>query len=386
MSNISEILSSRYNLSGYDPVSAAVVLSSYPFNDSLIYIGEPDIMLSHLQDLHQLCSDMIPLSSNFSSTSSPSMPPAVKLDVKQYSMPSNVYNQSSIPAYPIIPPEISSNCCVFNKCQSCNKSSSKNPLILLHGHSFDQGSGAYRSVEIFDDFDDRLVREGIYYPTGMLIYGANSTYDALGKFDVPIVSKPTYYIETYNDLLGLTVSESKTSNIDTYVLRLKESIDYTLYLTGKDKVDIVTHSMGGLVVRRYMQVFGTDHIGKVILIASPNAGISSTTYNLCKIFGASNECDDMNAEGLFIKKLNDLSNQPDMDKVYLVIGKGCSTSGLDGDGVVTVNSSIMKSVSKSHILYVEGNCTSTSYLHTTLLNIYQYPQVYDFVKEKLADG
>ena len=400
MKNVSDMLSSKYNISGYDPIVAAAILSGYDFNYSIVSMGGKDPMIGHIRDIIHICSISGISSGNINSSSSAvnsssnsssgpsnssdlSFPQAIKITVKRYVMPASSYNTSMIPAYPIIPPEVSDTCCIYDRCQSCNKSTSRNPLILLHGHSFDVGSDAYRSVEIFDAFEDKLARDGLYYPTGMLIYNSNSTRGILGKFDVPIVSKPTYYIETYNDLLGLTVSESKTSNIDTYVLRLKESIDYTRYITGKDKVDIVTHSMGGLVVRRYMQVFGTDSLGTVILIASPNGGISSTTFNLCKIFGSSNECDDMNSDGLFIKKLNDLSDQPNMDHVYLVIGKGCSTSGVDGDGVITAESSLMNSVSKSHILYVDGNCTGTNYLHNNMLNIYDYPQVYDFVKSKL---
>jgi pimeloyl-ACP methyl ester carboxylesterase len=378
--NVSALLISKYNLTGYDSSSAAAILSSYNFNNSLMSTSGTDYMIKHIQAIYALCGSA---GNNAAGNSTSSIPSAVKITVKQYSLPEGIYNASEIPIYPITPPEVSNNCCIYGKCQSCSKISSRNPLIMLHGHSFNQANNAYHSIEIFNMFEDAFVQDGLYYPTGMLVYGANSTRGILGRYEIPIVSKPTYYIETYNDLLGLTVSESKTSNIDTYVLRLKESIDYTLAITGKDKVDIVAHSMGGLVVRRYMQVFGTDSLGTVILISTPNDGISSATYNLCKLFGASNECEDMKSDGLFIKKLNDLSNQPDMSKTYLVVGKGCSTDGVDGDGVVTLNNSVIKMISSSHILYVDGNCSGTSLLHNNVMNVYDYPKVYTFVKSKL---
>jgi hypothetical protein len=58
--------------------------------------------------------------------------------------------------------------------------------------------------------------------------------------------------------------------------------------------------------------------------------------------------------------------------------------GLDGDGVVNVNSSVMTNVPEDHILYVKGKCSGTTFLHNELLNVDEYPEVYDFVKEKLG--
>jgi len=390
INNVLTLLASEYNISASD-ASSRILGHTFNMSDaSLIYYNTNDAMLSDIRSMRESCGSVN--SSNSSSTSTINTSSASHLSqlktitVQYYSMPQD--SNSFIPSYPINPPETKPRCCVYDKCQSCDNNSSKslsskNPLILLHGHSFNKANNAYESIEIFNRFEDALTNEEIYYPTGMLVYEENSTQGILGRYMVPIVSRPTYYIETYYDLLGLTVSESKTSNIDTYVLRLKESIDYTRYLSGKDKVDIVAHSMGGLVVRRYMQVFGTDHLGTVILIASPNDGISDQTYNLCKIFGASNECDDMRSDGLFIKKLNDLSNQPDMSNVYLVVGKGCNTDGKDGDGVVTLNNSVITFLPVNHILYVNGKCSGTTLLHNEMLNINEYPQVYNFVKSKL---
>ena len=42
--------------------------------------------------------------------------------------------------------------------------------------------------------------------------------------------------------------------------------------TGAKKVDIVAHSMGGLVARYYIQKSGTGDVGKLIMIGTPNHG------------------------------------------------------------------------------------------------------------------
>jgi len=377
----------KYNISNPE-----ILINLYPFNSSvssalnssLFKFNSTNLLLLDIEQIKEQCY-------NTSNSQDISTIPSINtITAEYYSIPVfNASNLSNIDSYnsdilsvPSLPP-IVPQCCMYGKCQSCDKKPSKNPLILLHGHSFNKNTYAYQSIEIFNGFEAALSYDKLYFQTGS-VKVANSTYNALGHYYIPVVVKPTYYLETYNDLLGLTVSESKTGNIDTYALRLKELIDYTKYVTGSDKVDIVAHSMGGLVVRRYMQVFGTQSIGTVILVATPNQGITGSTYTLCKILGSSNECEDMKSDGLFIKKLNDLSDQPDIKNMYLVVGRGCDTDGVQGDGVVNVNNALIPNLPKSHILYVNGTCSGTNLLHNNLLNVDEYPQVYKFVKETLG--
>jgi predicted alpha/beta hydrolase family esterase len=290
-------------------------------------------------------------------------------------------------------PSIIEKCCIYNICQPCTAGkisgtaiSYRRPLVLLHGHSVNKEVDAYRSIEIFDGLEYALVDEEVYFLTGMIISGREGTKGILGDFAVPAVSKPTYYLETYTDLFGLNIMQSKEDDIDTYALRLKDSIEKTLYLTGSDKVDIVAHSMGGLVVRRYMQIFGTERVGKVILVGTPNNGINDLTFGLCKIFGATAECEDMRSSSLFMSKLNDPANQPDVSNMYLVIGRGCDTVGMDGDGVVTVASSLIKNFPEDQVLYIDRGdkgCSITNVFHQDLIRMNKYPEVYEFIKEKL---
>ena len=54
---------------------------------------------------------------------------------------------------------------------------------------------------------------------------------------------------------------------------LGEKIGRILYQTGSDKVDIVAHSLGGLIVKKYVMDAPTmHHIGKTIFIGVPNTG------------------------------------------------------------------------------------------------------------------
>jgi len=369
LSKIKDSLDKDYNIS--NPVTELAKYNS-SLEDVDFVIDPKDMLLSELKSVMRNCD----------SGSDIKLPQLSTITAKRRTIPT--FEEPSVVTPKI--PKSTPRCCIYDMCQSCDIHNPHNPLVLLHGHSFNQYVDAYRAIEIFDGIEYSLSGENLYFLTGILVSGGNGTPGILGKYAVPVINKPTYYLETYNDVLGLNVEQSKTDNIDTYALRLKESIDYTLYMTGNDKVDVVAHSMGGLVVRRYMQIFGTEHIGTVIIVGTPNNGINDRTYNLCKLFGASAECEDMRAGSLFMNKLNDPSNQPDFTNMYLVIGRGCDTEEVDGDGVVTADSVKIEGFPEDHILYIdrgEEGCSVTNVFHQDLIRMNKYPEVYDFIKEKL---
>jgi len=72
----------------------------------------------------------------------------------------------------------------------------------------------------------------------------------------------------------------RESNGDTAFSYLKQKIDEVKAITGKDKVDIVTHSMGGLVARSYIQSNNFENdVEKIVLLGTPNHG-SSDMYSV----------------------------------------------------------------------------------------------------------
>lgn len=247
-------------------------------------------------------------------------------------------------------------CCFFGVCRQCG-SDKKNPIVLLHGHSFNQKNSAYQSTDIFNQLETRLVSEG-YVSLG--IWKPYS--EKKNAIRENVIFKPTYYITTYSDALGTSTIQSKDESIEEYAKRLKDAIDNIKLITGSDKVDIVAHSMGGLVTRKYIQEYGPYDIDKLILIGTPNNGITDRIYSVCKIFGNEKECDEMHQGSEFMKSLNQSIPMP---KKYLIIGKGCDMQGKDGDGIVTVENS---KLGNYKTYYIEGNCTGTSFLHNSMLN------------------
>ncbi len=79
---------------------------------------------------------------------------------------------------------------------------------------------------------------------------------------------------------------------------LKDTIMAVKQQTGADKIDIIAHSLGGLVVKRYLQLFGTTSIDQFIDIATPHLGAPKAFKIL--MYG-----DNLNFEILKIFNLNE---------------------------------------------------------------------------------
>ncbi|HLC62337.1 MAG TPA: alpha/beta fold hydrolase [Candidatus Nanoarchaeia archaeon] len=278
-------------------------------------------------------------------------------------------------------------CCVFNDCKpccndvSCRSDPKTFPVIFVHGHAFSKDNSPEYSLDAFNKMQSKLEEDG-YLNAGIVsLYSKNEPlqsgiWSLSGK---PITVKVSYYYDAFRKNDKYIVVPTKSENIDTYALRLKELVDIVKDRTGKPKVNIIAHSMGGLVVRRYMQIFSPDDVNKFIMIATPNKGVSSKTASYCGYVGENRECQDMLQDSLFINKLNDPSSQPAGVKMYNIIGTGCSTDSSDGDGIVTAENA--KS-DNAKIDYVNGTCSGLfgGTLHTDILNIDLYSQTYRIVK------
>ena len=66
----------------------------------------------------------------------------------------------------------------------------------------------------------------------------------------------------------------------SHAARLHDYIEQITQLHGGAKVDVTAHSMGGLVLRQYLQTYGTAKINKVVTIGTPVWGSPKTVYRM----------------------------------------------------------------------------------------------------------
>ena len=287
-------------------------------------------------------------------------------------------NFTPVVAETFVLPDNPRECCVFGKCESCcepGECLENQPLIFVHGHAISKGNQPEQSHRSFSLLQNMFEEEG-YVNAGKL--GADDIPSGVwGEMPTPITIRVSYYYLSYYDLGQYKLVTRKSDSIETYAIRLKELIDEVLLRTGKDKADIVAHSMGGLVVREYIDLFGDDKLDTVILIGTPNYGVEGRIGNFCSIVGSSRECSEMRAGSIFLKKLNIDSNT--FENGYTITATGCDMDGEDGDGIVLARNVPLPFTEN---LFMKGECTDAlnSNLHQQMLNPNIYPEIYDLIR------
>jgi hypothetical protein len=269
-------------------------------------------------------------------------------------------------------------CCVYNNCRVCGKVEGAYPILFVHGHDFNQGISAEYSLSTFQNLQNKLDSDGFLNAGQLTLYDSDLNVSGiLGLAGVPITVRSTYYYDVIKESRSIYLPvQVKSESIDVYSIKLKTLVDKLKYETGQDKVIIVTHSMGGLVARRYIQLFGNSSVDKLIMVSAPNNGVSGSIASLCSVFGASAECNDLSTGSLFLNKLN---NDPSpYVNTYNIIGTGCQMDGGIGDGIV-----LDSTFASSKEYYINGSCSGIDLLHVSIVNSEELHQI---IKSILMDN
>lgn len=271
----------------------------------------------------------------------------------------------------------SGDCCVYGVCLSCSEYDDY-PILLVHGHALTSVTSPEAALHSFSKIQKRLENEG-YVNVGEL---NDYPIKSWKEVDGPISVRASYYFVTYAELGQYQFYSKKYESIESYAIRLKEIVEEIKYKTGKDKVVIVAHSMGGLVTRQYLALFGEDSVDKAVLIGTPNNGVIGASQRLCSLTGANKECEEMAQDSVFLKRLNQYI--PTKTSMYVIAGRGCSMNGLEADGVVTLDSVLLPYANNT---IVNGTCTDAlnSEMHKALIDPDKYPEVYERLVEILNE-
>ncbi|MCB9359418.1 alpha/beta fold hydrolase [Candidatus Woesearchaeota archaeon] len=269
-------------------------------------------------------------------------------------------------------------CCMKDRCDECGYDKSNNyPTLFVHGHAFNKDTSADFSVDGFTKIQSRLEDSGIIDGGSFTLYTKYQSW--LGNLPYPFSFKVSYYYDTLYQPDDIILVQTKSENIDTYAIRMHEILENIKKVTGKDKVNIVAHSMGGLVMRRYMQLFGEDDLDKVIFVAVPNLGIEGNVASLCGFAGSRKECEDMDKNSVFISKIS--RYRPSLN-ITNIIATGCNMQDARGDGILSENSQYLEYADN---IYINGTCDGINPFHNTILNIDRYAKVFNIINGTLAE-
>ena len=284
------------------------------------------------------------------------------------------------PAFNFLLDDPESVCCFKSECEEClgDESSDENyPVLFLHGQSINEAISVGYSFDAFSEVKEKLVEED-YVDAGSIVLSPTPEGGLWGKVNSTIIMTGSYFFDTYKTESGEVTVSSNKEGIDTYAIRLKKLIDLVKFKTNKNKVIVATHSMGGVVARRYIQLFGGEDIDRAVLVTSPNHGVDDKVRDYCAVIGPEASCNDLNGDGIFMKDLN--NNPSEEVPIYNIIGIGCNMGDESGDGVIKNSSQYLESANN---YYFRGSCDEVNFrfFHEYIL----FPEVYPRVYEKIYD-
>jgi hypothetical protein len=256
-------------------------------------------------------------------------------------------------------------------------------LILLHGRAVSELSSPGNSITSFSIIQRRLVTDGFIDGGTILPSDPKEDFEKgiLGRYHKPIVVTTTYYVDTKILDINSTVLSSKREDIQTYAQRLETTIELVKHKTGAPKVNILAHSMGGLVAREYLRIFGEDSVNKLIMVGTPNHGVEGPVESLCLITSTKEECAQLISTGQFINELNAVENKPTKTKTYVLYGTGCLLNGKQSDGFILADNAKLPFALNFPIA---GNCND-KILHEEIKNVNTYPEVYQIIQNILQN-
>lgn len=181
--------------------------------------------------------------------------------------------------------------------------SSKLPYPILFIHGLNSSSETWNDTSNYLDsqyeftfggrFDFCLSADGNnnvantnFYPTS----GAD-----IAAFETTIIPNADYYYVNFDVNINGSIGTSVYSNqsaVTKQGVAVKKAVERVLTLTGKDKVILVGHSMGGLASREYIQnasnwqADGQHHVAKFLTLGTPHGGSNASDIPFSWITGS----------------------------------------------------------------------------------------------------
>jgi len=246
------------------------------------------------------------------------------------------------------------------------------PIVFVHGWLGDSNS--------FDEFKEKMVDDGytIDY-SDWYKYNENPPYWMQLERESLVLLDTTYSYE----LVGEDSCALKY-NIEEHAKKLDEHIEEIKKSAGVDKVNIVAHSMGGLITRYYIQNYGGyESVNKVVTLGTPHEGAKSYTDSLSQFVSSikqscSEESFDEAAEQLssssdFIYNLNLQNDYSEYVDYYTVF--------TSYDELVSQESATLDF---AKINYPDTLCSAGFPTHNSLRKPSLCPEAYEYVLDALG--
>jgi len=233
----------------------------------------------------------------------------------------------------------------------------------------------------------------LYKNLGVILPNSNiNDYNAgeWTRFGKPISVRTTYYMGILSSSQVYIDNDEARRSINEYADRLARVIEIVLHHTGKNKVILIGHSMGGLVGRAYVKNYGAEKVDKLVAIGTPNHGYFTEDLgfnDITKYFGCSElhpgqECFDISGGSDFLNSLNAGDETPGNTSYLTIAGDSTEIYGKRTDQVVRVES--VKLEGAKNIVFNGRKFDSyLDSLHQEMIYPDSVPEPYDYTKQFL---
>jgi pimeloyl-ACP methyl ester carboxylesterase len=187
---------------------------------------------------------------------------------------------------------------------------------------------------------------------------ANAKYDYRDWTNISALSAADLYTVNFNvDTFGNSILtetsyiESNESAIVKQGLAVRDAVKHVLQVTGRDKVILVGHSMGGLAAREYLQnqniwqADGQHHVAKLLTIGTPHGGSNTTVDDLGGLYSFDEQSEavrdlrtsyDNGHPGVYLfggtEKVSEIS-----ESLYNFGNVDVNCNGVIGDSIIGLN-------------------------------------------------
>ncbi|MBT3304716.1 alpha/beta hydrolase [Candidatus Woesearchaeota archaeon] len=230
------------------------------------------------------------------------------------------------------------------------------PLILLHG--FNPLSSSRIAELSFKEMQKDIEEDLGYVNKGLLT--DTTTCAELRYSQEPIVIRASYF------------EKMELAEVEEYTQNLNEIINVVLNCTGAEQVDVITHSMGGIVVRQYLKTINNKTINTVVMLGTPNKGglynVGKSTNWFIKEGESKINVDvlQLSENHEFMQELNSENETFPHINYYTIAGNFDGK----GDGIV-----LEESVKLNGVPHLTVKCEHISLKHPSLC-----PEAYELVK------
>lgn len=245
---------------------------------------------------------------------------------------------------------------------------------------------------VFEDLDNTILLHGIQTFTSLLPKQSDDIYTNLDDYlQTKQYGRYNAWQFEYANATDSIINHGTPKAVDIYSQRMGAAIDLLSGLSPNKNNNVISHSMGGIVARRCIQMGYQNKINKLMMLATPNMGLMKfydIPLSLSTLFTwLSKPASELRADSSFMWNLNTITSFSTLPETAVIGGtsnaplRGKQDEGVEIASVSLVQSNPEGSISKNFYF------TGVFEKHTNIDDIdSEYNETLFYIRTFLSSG